>query len=136
MNYKWQIKNYHEACNHMLLEFANRHDMILDADPWVGGEPGGIASVGDYFVSMQTIYYDLLAEPDQEEFFRWTDYCDRLSAIPIDETPNFESWCKGAPRYSEEALSRIENAKKVLEDAIREEKDKFKNSIPSIPYTE
>lgn len=120
----------------MLIAFATRHDMSLEQDPWVGGEPGGIAAVGDFFVGMQDIYYDVLAEPDPEEFFKWHDYEMRLAALEIESKMNYESWCKGAPRYSDEALSRIEKAKKVLEDAIREEKDKFKNSIPSIPYTE
>lgn len=108
----------------MLLEFANRHDMSLDPDPWVGGEPGGIAAVGDFFVGMQDIYYDLLAEPDPEEFFKWHDYEMRLAALEIESKMNYESWCKGAPRYSDEALSRIEKAKRELEEIIKEETTK------------
>lgn len=124
MIYEWTIKKYQEACNHMLLAFANRHDMSLDPDPWVGGEPGGIAAVGDFFVGMQEIYYDLLAEPDPEEFFKWHDYENRLAALGIESKMNYESWCKGAPRYREEALSRIEKAKRELEEIIKEETTK------------
>lgn len=123
------INKYKLACNEVLHAFCERHEMYADDDPWVGGKAGGIACIGDYFVDMQTILYDIEYEPDTKELLRWMDYRSRLMFIGIEKDINYESWCKGAPRLSEESLSRLEEMKKQIDRTIDEYKQKVKDTL-------
>lgn len=113
------IKDYTEACNALLKAFCERHDFLYEEDCWTGNEAGSIANVGDFFFDMQTIFYDVKEEPDPEELLKWQDYCLRLYALGVKKDINFKSWCMGAPRMSEESLTKLEQLKKELDLQIQ-----------------
>ena len=113
--YATAIDDYIKACNSMLHSFCYRHGFLYEQDCWVGGEPGGMASIGDFFFDMATIWYDVTEEPDTEELLKWQDYCCRLYALGVKKDINFRSWCMGAPRMSEESLERMESLKAELD---------------------
>lgn len=119
------ITDYKIACNSMLKAFCERHDFIFEEDAWAGGVEGSIASVGDFYVDMQTIYYDVTELPDVDDFIKWYDYCNRLYAIGMKKNINYESWCKGAHRLPEESLARMESLRAELDRQIEEHDTQF-----------
>ena len=127
---KVALNDYTVACNQLLRLFCDKHEYDYDPMGWVAGEPGTIASIGDYFVDMATIIADIKMEAPEDEFLKWYDYTLELGTInPTIPTPNYESWLRGCPRYSEEHIAslrrsaqRVEEAKQALEELIRETK--------------
>ena len=115
---------YQQACNQYLELFCEKHGYDLRDAEWVGGEPGSIAEMGDYFVGMQTIIDDLTMDAPEEEFIRWYDYCLEADALGLD-SPNFRSWLKGCPRIPEDRLQRLRN----LRDELREETERIKREF-------
>lgn len=120
-------------CNEYLKAFCERHEYEYDPD-WVGGDIGTIAIVGDYFVSMDVIRYDVDNNIDEKQFLKWYDYTLLLESLDLPRKINYSSWCKGAPlpynneqiEKIREAHARVELAKSYLEDELeRLEKDAF-----------
>lgn len=120
---------YRKACDAYLEAFAEKHGFCYEDCDWVGRDPGGCASVGDYFVDMQTIIADIELNAPEDEWIRWYDYSLECSELELPCSCNFESWLRGCPRYSQRTFDRIrslrknvENAKAFLEKAVEEEK--------------
>ena len=111
---------YRQACNQYLALFCDKHGYDLRDAEWVAGEPGDIATIGDYFVSMRTIIDDLEMDAPEEEFIRWYDYCLEANDLGI-ASPNFRSWVKGCPRIPEERLQRLRDALNSEIDSIKRE---------------
>ena len=125
---------YNDACNNYLKVWCEKHDLPMEDDPWVASEPGGVAMIGDYFVDMQTILTDIDMNAPEKEWWEWYDYSIETAEVGLPEKCNFKSWLMGCPRYSEEALARIAELRKsvneaqaILEKAIKEEVDKFES---------
>lgn len=115
---------YRRGCNQYLELFCEKHGYGMDYTSWVGGEPGSVAEIGDYFVGMQTIIDDLTMDAPEEEFIRWYDYCLEADALGID-SPNYRSWLKGCPRVPEDRLQRLRH----LRDELREETERIKREF-------
>jgi|6_EtaG_2_1085325.scaffolds.fasta_scaffold115025_1 hypothetical protein len=69
--------------------FCEKHELELDW--WVADMIGGVASMGDYYVSFENMRLDLEQDTPKGWFFRW--YNESLE----DETAtiNYYSWLKG-----------------------------------------
>lgn len=132
-------KNYNDACNAYLKAFAEKHGLDMSDCGWVAEEPGGIASIGDYFVDMPTIITDIDMEAPEEEFWKWYEYTAEVDLLELPDNCNYKAWLRGCPRYSEEAFERIralrnkvDEAKRILKEAIEAESgslDGVKNCI-------
>lgn len=122
---------YRTACNNYLEAFAEKHGFDMGYCDWVGDEPGGVASVGDYFVDMQAIRDDIDMDAPEEEFLKWYDYTLDCHDFNLQQC-NFRSWVRGCPRHDVESLDRlrrlreeVNEAQRVLTLAIEEEKLKM-----------
>lgn len=115
---------YRQACNQYLALFCDKHGYDLRDAEWVDGEPGDIATIGDYYVGMRTIIDDLEMDAPEEEFIRWYDYCLEAETLGI-VSPNFRSWVKGCPRIPEDRLQRLRH----LRDELHEETDRIKREF-------
>lgn len=102
--------SYNAVCNAYLAAFCEKHGYDYEPDAWVGNDPGGIAEVGDLFVSMADMLTDIDRDAPKEEYVKYYDYCMRVKSIAGGklETPNYGSWLRGCPRMNEEQISRLE----------------------------
>ena len=111
--------NYNAACNAYLAAFCEKHGYDYDPAAWVGNDPGGIAEVGDLFVSMADMLTDIDRDAPEEEYIKYYDYCMRVGAIANGELeiPNYDSWLRGCPRMDEEQIARLEELQHDIYDA-------------------
>lgn len=114
-------KNFEAACGLYVNAFCIRHGM--DFCGWVRGRVGEVAKIGDYFLGMDEIRYDVDAEPPIGEIHMWVDYMNKLSDFGCTKRINYESFCKGARLYSQEDFEQIEAAHKRVEEAQRHLKE-------------
>lgn len=111
-------KNFDAACEAYVNAFCLRHGM--DFGGWVRGRVGEVAEIGDYFIGMDEIRYDVDTEPPIGKIHEWVDYMNKLSFFGCTKRINYEHFCKGAPLpYSREDLMKIEEAHKKMEEAKR-----------------
>ena len=98
--------SYNAVCNAYLAAFCEKHGYDYEPDAGVGDDPGGIAEVGDLFVSMADILTDIDRDAPEEEYVKYYDYCLRVGSIANGElqTPNYDSWLRGCPRMDEEQI--------------------------------
>ena len=121
--------NWKEICNRYLELFCDKHEWPYEPDMWVGGDIGTIVMIGDMFVSMDNIRYDIDNDVPEEYFTKW--YWKSLDVHELTDGAenymNYENYCKGCPDYwteermqsIRESKARIEKAKKALEDEIQ-----------------
>lgn len=90
--------SYNAVCNAYLAAFCEKHGYDYEPDAGVGDAPGGIAEVGDLFVSMADILTDIDRDAPEEEYVKYYDYCLRVGSIANGElqTPNYDSWLRGS----------------------------------------
>ena len=125
---EWQ-----ELCNKYLKKFCEKHEYTYEPDCWVANDPGTIANIGDMFVSMENIRYDLDNDIPEENFEKW--YWKSLEVYELvgEKFMNYENFCKGCPDYwTEDKLESIRKAKQrvieardALEREINEHKSQF-----------
>lgn len=111
--------NYNAACNAYPAAFCEKHGYDYDPDAWAGDDPGGIAEVGELFVSMSDMLTDIDRDAPEEEYIRYYDYCMRVGGICDGklETPNYDSWLRGCPRIDEEQIASLEELQSGIRDA-------------------
>ena len=110
---------YENACNEYLKAFLKKHGYGQDYCYWVADEVGGIAEIGDYFVSMETIITDIDWEVPEEEFLKWYDYCLETGFLGC-ETPSYKSWIRGFPVRTSEEIAEMNAKQKQIEDLKQE----------------
>lgn len=106
------------VCNEYVRVFCEKHDYEFIEDFWVAGNVGTIICLGDMFVSMDDIRYDVDNNVPVEKFEVWywksIDRADKgLKYL------NYSSFCKGAPDpipqsvldLYEQAMNEIEKYK-------------------------
>jgi len=125
------LYSYDVAANNLAKEFVEQIEFCWDDCYWIGGDYGGMLSMGDYFINMQDIIDGLRYNASCDDFIKWYDYT--LDAYGTDTpVPNFKNWLKGCPRASDEELrilkEKAENAKKILLDSIRTICDDYEDS--------
>ncbi len=126
-----QLKlKYEEACDGYLREFCSKNGFDYEPDMWVAGDVGTIAMVGDMFVTMSDIRYDVDNNIPNGKFYTW--YWKNLELHEYDiPYMNYESYCNGAPdKYTDvemkkirEGRDKINKAKREFEDLIRSFKE-------------
>lgn len=124
--------NYNAACNAYLAAFCEKHGYDYEPDAWVGNDPGGIAEVGDLFVSMADMLTDIDRDAPEEEYIKYYDYRMRVGGICGGklETPNCDSWLRGCPRMDEEQIARLEELQRDVRSAemnLKVEIDRINN---------
>ena len=115
---------YDNACNDYAKAFAEKHEMDYTDEDWVGGDFGTILGLGDYYFNFQEIKYDMDYNIDKDEIFKYYDYCIRASTLGFKKIMNYENWCKGCPRISEEAFAKAEKYNKEIEK-LKQELDRL-----------
>lgn len=112
--------SYNAVCNAYLAAFCEKHGYDYEPDAWVGDDPGGIAEVGDLFVSMADMLTDIDRDAPEEEYIKYYDYCMRVGGICDGKlnTPNYDSWLRGCPRMDEEQIARLESDCKGVDSVL------------------
>ena len=129
--------DYRQACDAYLAAFVKKHEFPMHDCSWVADEPGGIASIGDYFVNMQDIITDIDTDAHPDEWFAYYDYSMECHGFGL-TCCNYQSWLKGCPTYSPETLERlrklqrdVSDAEATLRKAIKEAEDADRNPFSS-----
>lgn len=126
-----RIAEWKDICNVYLEEFCNKHEWTYEPDMWVSNDPGTVVLIGDMYVSMDDIRYDIDHDIHKDYFTKW--YWKRLEISELtdyaDHYMNYESFCKGAPDYwTEERIQSIRVSKKRIEDAKAELEKEIENT--------
>lgn len=109
--------NYKKACDAYLHRFCELIEMDIHYADWV--DVGGIAEIGDYYVSMQDMITAVEHNVGYEQFIKWYDYILRVGMLEL-PTCNLSNWLRGCPTYSEDTLLGIEAARARVRDAEEE----------------
>lgn len=125
--------DYRQACDAYLAAFVKKHEFSMHDCSWVADQPGGIASIGDYFVNMQDIITDIDTDVHPDEWLAYYDYSMECHGLGL-TCCNYQSWLKGCPTHSPETLERlrklqrdVSDAEATLRKAIKEAKDADRN---------
>jgi len=125
--------SWNAVCDEYLRAFCDKHEMSPEPFPWIGGSPGTVACVGDMFVGMEDLRYDIDNDIDEEKFCNW--YWRSLDHKMLNlRYLNYRSYCKGAPEpFTDDELEefrkrqkRIEGLKQELEDMVKESIERTK----------
>jgi len=120
-----------DVCNEYLEAFCLKHDYTYDKYAWIGDDPGTVANIGDLFVGMDDIRYDIDNNIPESYFEKW--YWKNLEVYELTECHymNYSSFCMGAQdNWPEERLNRAREANKRLQQAqneFHEEMERIKN---------
>lgn len=120
---KTRQERWNELCNEYLKEFCDKHEWQYEPDMWVAGNIGTIVMIGDMFVSMNNIRYDVDNNIPTDYFAKWYWKSIEISELTdgSENYMNYENYCKGAPDYwTEERVQKIRASKKRVEEAKNE----------------
>lgn len=120
---KTRQERWNELCNEYLKEFCDKHEWQYEPDMWVAGNIGTIVMIGDMFVSMNNIRYDIDNNVPTDYFAKWYWKSIEISDLTdgAENYMNYENYCKGAPDYwTEERVQKIRASKKRVEEAKNE----------------
>lgn len=127
-----RIKLWEDVCNEYLEAFCEKHEYEYEPKyAWVADDPGTVANIGDLFVGMDDIRFDIDNNVPESYFEKW--YWKNLEVYELTGVHymNYPSYCKGSPdNWSEERLQRARDAQKRLDEAkksFQEEMDRIKN---------
>lgn len=122
---------WREVCNNYLFSFALKHEYdtsdIDNGYAWVGGDPGTVANLGDMWINMDDIRYDIDNKIPADRFEAW--YWKALDRAEANlKYMNYRSFCMGAPdplspekeAELKQLRSRVKEAQAALDDAIRD----------------
>lgn len=129
INERWE-----EICNEYVTLFCNKHGWEPESEMWVHDDPGTTILIGDMYVGMDEIRYDIDNDIDESVFSTWYWKALELYELGVETWMNYESFCKGAPdEWPEERIQRLREAKQRLSDAELDVKrcmdeEKIKNS--------
>lgn len=123
---KQQLKeDWKQACNGYLVELLRMWELDAHYGYWIGDEIGSVYDYGGSFtISMDDIIYCVEHDVTEKQYMEWQDYLCDAAEFGFD-TPNLKSWMMGCPRTSQEVFKKLREMKKILDDAIKAEKEKF-----------
>ena len=115
--------NYEKACNDYVAALLALWECDSYYGYWIGNEVGGQYDYGGgiFTISMQDIVYCVENGVTEEEYEEMLDYCVKCHEYNLPMI-NINAWHKGAPRYD---FTKLDAAKKALDEAIKNEKEKF-----------
>ena len=116
-------EKYEEAVDMYVSAFLRHFGISQAYTWWVGGRKGHDAFFFNdcHSVSIEDMVFILENNVSFDEFLQHEDYCVRCINCGL-EPMNIKAWHKGAPKYSEEKLQRIESLRKELNELIEETK--------------
>ena len=116
-------ENYEKACNDYVQALLSLWDLDGFYGYWIGEEAGGVYDYGDgiFTIGMQDIVYCVENGVTEKEYEELLEYCCKCAEYNL-PTMNINAWHKGAPRHD---FTKLDAAKKALEDEIENEKEKF-----------
>ena len=123
---------YEEGCNLYLHLFCEKHGFNAEHPDtyWVANDIGGVAFIGDYTVSMDVMRYDIDHDIAEDQWIRWYDYSSECCTLGL-TYPNFQSWLKGCPTYSQEQLDKVKRLRHNVHEAQLMLEDFIKNIEPT-----
>jgi hypothetical protein len=126
---KRQLKDQWEtACNGYLCELLRMWELDSYYGYWIAEEVGGVYDYGGSFtINMDEIIYCVDHDVTQQQFMEWQEYCCDAAEFGFD-TPNLKSWMRGCPRTSAKTFKNLREIKAMLNDAVKEEKERVKNN--------
>ena len=116
-------ENYEKACNDYVRALLNLWDLDGYYGSWIGNEVGGVYDYGDgiFTIGMCDIVYSVENGVTKEEYEEMLEYCIKCFDYNL-PTISLDAWHKGAPRHD---FTKLDAAKKALEEEIKNEKNKF-----------
>lgn len=115
-------ENYEKACNDYVRALLVLWDVDYKCGYWIGDEVGGVYDVDGWItIGMQDIVYCVENNVTSKEVEEWQDYYIKCHDYNL-PTMNLNAWHKGAPRHD---FTKLDAAKKNLDEAIKNEKNKF-----------
>ena len=116
-------ENYEKACNDYVRALLNLWDLDGRYGYFIGDEVGGVYDYGDgiFTIGMQDIVYCVENGVTKQEYEEMLEYCCKCVEYNL-PTMNINAWHKGAPRHD---FTKLDAAKKALDEAIDNEKNKF-----------
>ena len=119
-------EQYEKACNGYLVELLRMWELDAYYGYWIGQEIGGVYDYGGgmFTIGMNDIIYCVEHDIDREQYIEWQEYCCDAAEFGFD-MPNLKSWMMGCPRTSQEVFKKLREMKKILDDAIKAEKEKY-----------
>ena len=124
---------WNAVCNDYLREFCKKHDIPFEDAYWPRQEVGEIVLLGEdgFSANMTEIRYDIDNDVPVGEYEKYFEYSFRLHNIEMEQQEmeggphdfsmkhlNYENWCLGAPRYSEEQLKGYEETQERIRKQI------------------
>ena len=116
-------QEYEHICNRYLVEFANKYDLSLEPDAWVGGDVGTVAYVSDYYFGFDDIRRCVDEDVKWKDLIEWYDYNCEVSILGL-TTINLKSWLMGAPRATKEEIERIKSLRNEIDDIVKNANEK------------
>lgn len=123
---KNELKNrWTEVSNEYLRLFCEKHEYDYEPDAWIGQDAGTVASIGDMFVSMDDMRYDIDNNVEAQLFDKW--YWESLDRHEKGlKYMNYPSFVKGAPDpYTPEQLKLIDELIDLAKQAKKKAVDKI-----------
>lgn len=119
-------KDYEQACNGYLCELLNMWELDAHYGYWIAEEIGGVYDYGGgmFTINMDDIIYCVEHDVTEKQYMEWQDYLCDAAEFGFD-TPNMKSWMMGCPRTPPEVFDKLREMKKILDDAIKAEKEKY-----------
>ena len=119
-------EQWEKACNGYLCELLRMWELDAYYGYWIGEEIGGVYDYGGgmFTIGMNDIIYCVEHDIGREQYIEWQEYCCDASEFGFD-MPNLKSWIMGCPRTSQEVFKKLREMKKILDDAIKAEKEKY-----------
>lgn len=119
-------EQWKKACNGYLVELLRMWELDAYYGYWIGDEVGGVYDYGSgmFVITMDNIIYCVEHGVGREQYIEWQEYCCDASEFGFD-MPNLKSWIMGCPRTSQEVFKKLREMKKILDDAIKAEKEKY-----------
>ena len=115
-----------KAVRGYLCELLNMWELDSYYGYWIGDEIGGVYDYGGgmFTIGMNDIIYCVEHDIGREQYIEWQEYCCDAAEFGFD-MPNLKSWMMGCPRTSQEVFKKLREMKKILDDAIKAEKEKY-----------
>lgn len=118
-------QKFEAACNSYRHALESMWDLNAADGYWIGDEVGGLYDNGGFVtISLLDMIYCVENDLEWDEYDEWTQYNIKAHEFNFN-CINLKSWHMGCPRVPEETFERLRGMKKELEEAIKEEKEKF-----------
>ena len=120
-------KDWKQACNGFLAELLRMWELDAYYGYWIGDETGSVYDYGDGMltIGMDDIILCVECDVTREQYIEWQEYICDATEFGFD-TPILRSWLRGCPRTSAETFKNLRKIKAMLDDAVREEKERMK----------